>query len=737
MRIFGLLSLLLSLTFSARATLVPGSEKPVTAATRDVAPFDQAAGKLASDGNSFLAVWIDHSIYGHGDIHAARVTPEGKRADDEPLIVSATWEDENRVDVAFGGGRYLVAWATPVALRARFVDDNGPMSNVIEIATLTEIEQPRVAFNGNRFLVVWESGAVFRGALIDTNGAIVKTFDVASTAQTGSDTALVAANGAFHFVTAIVDFGGLPNGNGYPSSVGYTTIDENGAVSPRVVVAPATTPVFDVRAVSTGSEFLIGWSTAIAIPGGTVRTVRVGASGASAVETIPAEDMYLHDVGADASGFFAIYGAHETKYLRRIGASQSTILATPDTETAVLDVARNAARALVLVRGDHRVGFEWGPAGGDLYLTRLDTGDIEPLVVAPRHQSSPDIAAAGDLRLAVWCEYIGSDRRLGVVGARLDAGGNTIDVNGIDLQADLDHPEAPRVASNGTDWLVAWADYSGSVYGSRVAHDGTVLDAAPILIASNIYWEGDIAVSWDGAQYVVVYLRGGNYRGLRTIVYATRVSAQGTIVTPELTLSTQAANELPSIASGADGSLVVWRHELGLLGALVSRTGTVTTIALPGQVPYRVRPGVAWNGSTYLVASPFFGLFGQEIQWMRVSATGVVTTSMSAFIDSVYVQMVEIEAHGGEFLLFWNESEDMHTPDGSVFVARVSADGVLAEGPRFAAPMQINFKDRIGAAGNMLAYSHTIGHPTRELARVFTRTIHIVSGNPKRRAAGR
>ncbi|HYC58116.1 MAG TPA: hypothetical protein VEK79_00975 [Thermoanaerobaculia bacterium] len=735
MRILALLPLFLSLTFSARATLVPGSEKPVTAPVRDVAPFDQAAGKLASDGNSFLAVWVDHTLFGQGDIHAARITPEGKRADDDPLIVAATGEEENRVDLAFGAGRHLVVWSTPAALRARFVDENASMSGVIEIASLTNFAQPRVAFNDDRFLVVWQSDAMFRGALIDTSGALVKTFDVGSSQQAGSDTALVAANGLFHFATSVVDFGGLPNGNGYPSNVGLQAIDEHGTVTPRLVIAPATTPVFDLRSVTNGDDFVVGWSTAIAISGGTVRTVKVAESGAVTAETIPAEDMWLHDVGVDASGFFAIYGARTTKFLRRLGASDAAVLATPDTETAVLDVARNGTRALALVRGDHRVGFQFGPAGGDLYVTRIDTGQIEPLVVAPRHQASPDIAAAGDLRLAAWCEYIGADRRLGIVASRVDASGNTIDVDGIDLHADVYHPAAPRVASNGTDWLVTWADGDGNLFGSRVRRDGTVLDATPFLIASNLYWEADIAVSWDGTQYVAVYFRGAMLRGLRTTVYATRVTAQGTIATPELTLSTQAANELPSIASGTDGSLVVWRHEAGLLGALVSRSGTVTNIALPGAVPYRLRPGVAWNGNTYLVASPFFGSFGQEIQWLRVTATGVVTTSLSTFIDSTFVSMVEIEAHGGGFLLYWDDAESMITRDASVFVARVSDQGVLAEGPRFVAPVHNDFMDRIGAAGNTVVYSRTIGHPTRELARVFSRTIHVVQGNPRRRAA--
>lgn len=732
MRILGpLLALLLSLTLPLRATLVPGSEKPVTAPRLDVAAFDQSAGKLASDGNSFLAVWISHTRGGIGDVHATQVTPAGKRVEDEPILVAATEENEDLVDIAYGGGRYLVVWSTPAAMRARFVSDDRSMSDVIEIATLTKLSQPYVAFNGNRFLVVWDAVTVYRGALLETDGAIVEHFDVASTDLTGTQVSLVAANSAFRFVTSVVDFGGVPNSNGYPSNVGYRTIDDDGDVSSRVLVAPATTPVFDLRAVSNGSEFVIGWTTAISIPGGTVRVARVDAFGTVQVETMPTEGMYLHDVGVDPFGFFAIYGADTTKYIRRLGATQSAVLPTPGTKTLVLDVARNSTRAVVLVKGG-TVPFDWDIDGGDLYLTPLDTGESQALAVAPRHQSSPDVAAAGELRLAAWSEYIGTDRRLSVVAARLDASGNTIDVNGIDLHANQFDRAIPHVASNGTDWLVVWHDLD-RVLGSRIAHDGTLLDAAPFVIHESTDTYTGVAVSWDGAQYVVVYLRGINFRGVHTVVHARRVTAQGA-VGPELTLSTNASNMFPSIASGSNGSLIVWHTgtvfgATSVAGVLLSRTGTVTNLAFPETTGSGFGPAVAWNGSTYLVAARYNPEpFKTVIRWQFVSPTGVVTTPVTPFVESAIGSTLEAEGHAGGFLLFWNG-------DASLYTARLDAQGMLAEGPRFVAPVLNEFPDRVGASGNLLVYGRRIGHSTRELARVFARTIHIVSGNPRRRAA--
>ncbi len=51
-----LLSLLLTVAVPLHATLVVGSEKGVTAPVPDVAAFAQDHGRIATDGDTFLAV---------------------------------------------------------------------------------------------------------------------------------------------------------------------------------------------------------------------------------------------------------------------------------------------------------------------------------------------------------------------------------------------------------------------------------------------------------------------------------------------------------------------------------------------------------------------------------------------------------------------------------------------------------------------------------------------------------
>ncbi len=302
MKPFPALALLLLFTLSAHATLVPGIEKGVTTPTLDVPAFDQSSGHLASDGDAFLAVWIDRNASNSGDVHGARFSPDGKRIGDEVLRIAVTDADEAEVALAFGANRYLVVWSAGMVLRGRFIERDGTMSEVFEIAPIAWPGfRLQVAFSGDRFLVTWPMETTFRAALLDTSGAVLKTFEIASAAQTSYLPQTVAANGGFQFVTAVTDFTRAPNDNGYPHDVGITPIDANGTVGTRVVIAPPDTPVFDLRAVSSGTEIVVAWSTAVNIPGGTVRAVRVTSGGVGAIETIPTEGMYLHAVGLDGA----------------------------------------------------------------------------------------------------------------------------------------------------------------------------------------------------------------------------------------------------------------------------------------------------------------------------------------------------------------------------------------------------------------------------------------------------
>jgi hypothetical protein len=319
-------------------------------------------------------------------------------------------------------------------------------------------------------------------------------------------------------------------------------------------------------------------------------------------------------------------------------------------------------------------------------------------------QANPDIAAsASNLRLAAWSEYIAKDRRPGIIAARIDATGATLDVDGIDLGASTYGSPYPKVASDGTDWLVAWKDL-GSVYACRVSQGGQVLDSYPFLVGDSAYGE-DLSVAWDGSRYVVAYLRGYWFHGLHVAATVVRVSARGQML-GQTALTAPGEITFISIAGGTGGSLVAW----GQGGAMLSWTNTITPVALAtsGQ-------SVAWNGRDFLVT----GVSDDALWWQLVSATGVVRTPFTFVEKAGWPRAAPLD--DGFLLGWWNA--------GDLLCAFINDRGALVD-----EPLKIPGIHSFRSAGNLIVYSRTVGDPIPYLERVFVRVIENAPAMPRRRA---
>ncbi|MFP5247905.1 MAG: hypothetical protein ACLGH0_14520, partial [Thermoanaerobaculia bacterium] len=450
---------------------------------------------------------------------------------------------------------------------------------------------------------------------------------------------------------------------------------------------------FDLHADVLGNSIIVAWRNA-----GEIRSARIVDGAATPVDAFAAPDLQLHDIAGDTF----VFGDDRTRFFRRGGVTQP--LPVPAELSTVSDAATNGAQTVLIARGLPRLGFPYGPAGSDLYVQQLDDPAPRPLVTAPRHQQSVDVANG----LAVWSEYIGSERRLSVVAGFLGSSGSS---EGLDLRANTYHPVVPHVASSGDGWLVAWCDAT-TVYGSRIAADGTLLDAQPFVIASGVYEGTDVAVSWDGTSYVVVFLRGIFLRGLQTTITAARVTSSGSV--QEIALSSVGANEFPAIARG----LVVWINGTQLRGAFAA---TGAPVSFPNLHAIRPRPAVAAHDDGYIVASPVSGPFGAQLRWFAVNANGVVSAPEEEFPMLGFPAATDATAFDSGVLLSYRR-------DGAVYALLVDRNGAILEAPTYLATAA-----SFATSGATLVYARTIGHPTRELQRAFTRTLSRIAKQPKRR----
>src|SRR5205085_10740498 len=117
-------------------------------------------------------------------------------------------------------------------------------------------------------------------------------------------------------------------------------------------------------------------------------------------------------------------------------------------------------------------------------------------------------------------------------------------------------PMSPRVATDGTDFFVAWIDntspWPSDIHGVRVSHAGAVLDAAPITVASQGQGTFHLDVTFDPAahDWVVVYNRQTTLDD--NDLYAARVSATGEAIEPagSPVRAAAGAQDFPAVAAG-------------------------------------------------------------------------------------------------------------------------------------------------------------------------------------------
>ncbi|UCF81247.1 MAG: hypothetical protein JSV08_02195, partial [Acidobacteriota bacterium] len=175
---------------------------------------------------------------------------------------------------------------------------------------------------------------------------------------------------------------------------------------------------------------------------------------------------------------------------------------------------------------------------------------------ASGNQSSPSVASNGTDYFVAW-----RDNRSGtggdIYGARVASDGTMLDPMGIPIYTAAGNPRNPSAASNGTDYFVAW-DNGNNIYGTRVAPDGTVLDPSGIAISTAANDQQYPSVASNGTDYFVAW--HDDRSGTDWDIYGTRVASDGTVLDPTGIAVSTAANdqEYPSVASNGTDYFVVW-----------------------------------------------------------------------------------------------------------------------------------------------------------------------------------
>ncbi|PYQ29166.1 MAG: hypothetical protein DMF56_12885 [Acidobacteria bacterium] len=704
MRIARVLTLILLAT-PAFAILRGTSERELLPRQLDLAESSQMSGRIASDGTSFLAVWNDaHNR--DGDILGARLAQDGTVVDSVPLVVANTPSNETEPAVAWGRDRYLVAWATEnEPVRGRFVTSVGTMSGTIQIGTRAAASGypwVRMAFNGSRFLVAWfesdQLGSSIQGATVDLDGHVVQR-ELLRPATFGFELAALA--GTFYLVR--VD----------DRRVVAIPLDDAMNPGATVLLDDSPHPVLNVHVAARGDDLLIAWTGSSSAK--YIQTVRLTAGGEQERWAFDSEPSTLWEVVTDGNGYLLLYGDFSSVRARRPGSGGETMVAIPPLPATVDNAASNGSRTIALIRTTESL-----ESNGDLSVSVIGEDHVTPLVVAPRHETDPEVATAGDRKLAVWTEFLTAENRLMVAAARFDANGSPLDTQPMEIGSlTTREGRRPRVASDGSGWLVIW-EYNSRVLGRRIRRNGAFLDATPLDLGSsaNAISGGHTAVAWDGMSYLVAFTSGtiGRFVFVRTFI--TRVPSTGN-PSPAFPINESGSNFYPAIAAGPDAALIVWTTNDRLRGMLLSHNDAMTPVTFSVGPGYA--PSVAWNRDAFLVAidsvpySP-----ARELRWARVDAFGNALESFSTINVGPAFTPPRVLPFGDHFLLLWAQQH--------LFGAILDRNANLIEGPALIAENV----QAVGADAGQIVTSKVVEHPTRP-SRIFLQSVEWIPENVPRR----
>jgi hypothetical protein len=366
--------------------------------------------------------------------------------------------------------------------------------------------------------------------------------------------------------------------------------------------------------------------------------------------------------------------------------------------------------------------------------------DAAPVTLVNNVASQPyggDVIFAGDEFLVAWQEWTASGndnvraRRFGPTLAGLGAA--------FSIATDADYDVTPALATNGTDFYVAWERYNtccvgggGQVRGTRLSHTGQILDPGGAVIYADI---NEIttgrapAAAWDGQQWIVSFTR--STVGFQQGLHAARISAGGVVLDPggvpiQAATANQYVSALAALPGG--GTLIAW-DDISAGGvapwdvrAAIFAGGTATPLgAVALGTPTQTMPDAVDSGPQTAVAFLAAVSGAQRVLLARVDATG-------APLDAEPVQVAGFGPNVSQPHIGWNGSVYLVTWDagGKVLGRRFDADLHALDATPLTVAASGHISD-VAAQGDTFLVAY-LASPSPETSFVYTRRVAGATG---------
>jgi len=274
----------------------------------------------------------------------------------------------------------------------------------------------------------------------------------------------------------------------------------------------------------------------------------------------------------------------------------------------------------------------------------------------------------------------------------------------------------PNLAWNGR-FLAVWIEEvtRPSVFASRLLRDGSTPDGRGIRVSETELFQRNVVVASDGQDFLLVWMEETLDARPAGFLRARRLSREGVLMGPVLTLSQSAAlDSRPAVGWDGLNYLVVWESmpnsNKELVASRVSSSGFILD-AIPIRIDSQddtnpSNPSLTWTGSVYMVVwtqsdraaectrlpCPFIT---RHIHGARVTSGGVVLDRPSLQISqsTVIQASPDVAWNGQTFLVIWSRDEN-NTRRG-IWAKRIDASGSIFEEP--SEPVGIQVVPNVGS----------------------------------------
>lgn len=711
-----------------------GTDQPIVGpgAGNDYSPA------IASNGTDYLVVWSDLTNLST-DIFGARVSSAGVVLDSTAFPIAHGESRQEAAAVVFDGQNYVVAWQTvaseyDLAMTRVGVDGVVLEPNGVPLSTANlNQEWVALASDGTRAFAVWQDSrsggapdvygtVIENGVPLSPNGIIISN---AAAAQIKPQVAF--ADG--QFVAAWTDGRSGANGAIYGSRVA-----SNGAV-----VDPTGIPLVPVASyaigqrvalATNGTNLLLSWTTP-----GTIQSRRFDPA---TLQPIDAGPVSIDSSAAVNPSVAASNGDYLVTWTRDLSQRDvrtrwiSGETGAPLDSVEIASATGQGCQTSSVGSSSGGAFVAWGGCGaikGRDYPGPAQTPG-QPVVIAhaANGQWTPAADFDGSQWLVVWTDgRAGSD----TYGVRVDRDGTVLDPLAIAIEMGVAASGEPTVSHDSANFLVAWSHrepgLESDIYGARVSRaTGALVDPVPSSLAAPFGYQQAPRLAFDGSNYLLTFVTYGGGVSL------TRVSPDGQALDlPPLGQSGMGATHdlifdgTQYVIAGLNGSdLRIAR--VSTAGALLDPGGIpVSFPTFPGTTRRKIAIASDGDGG-YYVLSGEYNTSGTvaKVRGVRLAANFASFGSIVELAAQVFTETVDLDFDGYHYVATW-------LADNGTSVAWISTSGsplgpavIIASTPTFSGRSVVS---SAGDGASLVAYSRFEANPPYAQDRVFSRIVQFGS----------